>query len=139
MLRKGDCSSWVARACLRVPSKTASPVVFTNSVRRMESFSVRALVRRVKIRPPAMAERSAAAARPAQSQVLERGAVDGQDDEAGPTPFADGTETSGIAEPEFAATTVDLDCRSGEVLPSSGPACCGPTTEAEAAEPEAAA
>src|ERR1051326_3279182 len=46
--RYGDCSSCTARACFRVPSKTGSPVVFTNSVRRMESFSVSALVRRVK-------------------------------------------------------------------------------------------
>src|SRR5262249_39340941 len=36
----GDCSSCVASACLRVPSNTPSPVVFTKSVRSTESFSV---------------------------------------------------------------------------------------------------
>src|SRR5438874_7548732 len=70
MLRKGDCSSWVARACLSVPSKTGSPVVLMNSVRRTESFSVRALVRRVKTRPPAIAATRTAAAMPAHSPVL---------------------------------------------------------------------
>src|SRR5438874_12126564 len=70
MLRKGDCSSWVARACLSVPSKTGSPVVLMNSVRRTESFSVRALVRRGKMRPPAIAATRTAAAMPAHSPVL---------------------------------------------------------------------
>jgi hypothetical protein len=56
-------------------------VVFTNSVRRMESFSVRALVRFVKMRPPATATRRTAAATPAQSQVLELGAADAEEDE----------------------------------------------------------
>ena len=72
ILRNGDCSSCEARACLSVPSKTVSPVVFTNSVRRMESFSVRALVRRVKMRLPIAAASRAAAAIPAQNHVLER-------------------------------------------------------------------
>src|SRR5438477_12909391 len=70
MLRKGDCSSWVARACLSVPSKTGSPVVLMNSVRRTESFSVRALVRRAKMRPPAIAAMRMTAAVPAHSPVL---------------------------------------------------------------------
>src|SRR5579863_6992686 len=61
MLRNGDCCSCEASACLSVPSNTGSPVVFTNSVSRMESFSVRALVRRVKKRPTAAAAISTAA------------------------------------------------------------------------------
>src|SRR6266852_6467498 len=40
MFRYGDCSSCTASACFRVPSNTGSPVVFTKSARRMESFSV---------------------------------------------------------------------------------------------------
>src|SRR6266850_5386690 len=39
-------------ACLRVPSKTESPVVLTKSASRMESFSVRARARRVARKPP---------------------------------------------------------------------------------------
>ena len=42
----GDCSNCTASACLRVPSKTGSPVVFTKSAKRMESFSVRFRVER---------------------------------------------------------------------------------------------
>src|SRR5215467_8786268 len=72
MLRKGDWSSWEARACFSVPSKTASPVVFTNSVSKMESFSLRALVRRVNTRLEAVAASRTAAATPAQSHVFER-------------------------------------------------------------------
>jgi hypothetical protein len=34
-LRKGDSSSLTATACVRAPSKTSSPVVFTKSVRTM--------------------------------------------------------------------------------------------------------
>src|SRR6202041_3559130 len=39
MFRYGDCSNCTARACFRVPSKTASPVVFTKSASRTLSFS----------------------------------------------------------------------------------------------------
>ena len=42
-----------------------------NSVRRMESFSVRALVRRVKTRLPATAAMRIAAAMPIQNHFLE--------------------------------------------------------------------
>src|SRR5258706_14105028 len=70
MFRKGDCSSWEARACLSVPSKPGSPVVLTNSVRRMESFSVSALVRRVKPKPAATAAIKTAAMH-AHSHFLE--------------------------------------------------------------------
>src|SRR5437868_13520387 len=74
MFKYGDCSSCTASACLRVPSKTESPVVLTNSVSRMESFADSALVRRVKTRPPAIAERRTTAAMPAHNQVcLARG------------------------------------------------------------------
>src|SRR5271157_1904557 len=53
--RYGDCSSWTASACFRVPSKTASPVVLTKSARTTVSFSVSALARRErKNRPPPM-------------------------------------------------------------------------------------
>src|SRR5882757_7462952 len=67
----GDCSSCTASACLRVPSKTESPVVFTNSVRRIESFSVSALVRRVNTSPIAKATTTRPAI-PVQSQLFER-------------------------------------------------------------------
>ncbi len=40
MLRKGDCSRSTARACLRVPSKTGSPVELMKSARTTVSFSV---------------------------------------------------------------------------------------------------
>ena len=43
LFRYGDCSSCTASACFKVPSKTASPVVFTKSASRTESFSVSAL------------------------------------------------------------------------------------------------
>src|SRR6476620_9147201 len=100
MLRKGDCSSCVARACLRVPSKTGSPVVFTNSVSRMESFSVRALVRRVKTRPPATVARRTAAARPVQSHVLERGVADTGAEEAELVPLVEDADAAEICELE---------------------------------------
>src|ERR1039458_1631588 len=41
MLRNGDCSRSTARACLRVPSKTGSPVELVKSARTTVSFSVR--------------------------------------------------------------------------------------------------
>src|ERR1035441_4175648 len=54
IFRNGDCSSWTANACFRVPSKTGSPVVLTKSARTTVSFSVRALARRERRnRPPA--------------------------------------------------------------------------------------
>ena len=40
--RNGDCSSWIASACLSVPSKTGSPAVLTKSVTSTRSRSVRA-------------------------------------------------------------------------------------------------
>src|ERR1700733_15737171 len=40
MFRYGDCESCDARPCRSAPSNTGSPVVFVNSARTMESFSV---------------------------------------------------------------------------------------------------
>src|SRR4051812_22562513 len=51
--RYGDCSSCTANACFSVPSKTASPVVFTKSVNRMESFSVSVRALRLNKNPAA--------------------------------------------------------------------------------------
>src|ERR1700681_3801223 len=53
IFRNGDCSSWTASACFRVPSKTGSPVVLTKSASTTVSFSVSALARRErKNKPP---------------------------------------------------------------------------------------
>src|SRR5882724_3358748 len=94
----GDCSSCTASACLRVPSKTESPVVFTNSVRRIESFSVRALVRRVNTNPIASATTTRPAI-PIQSQFFERAGEVAVVDGAGFTLEALAT---GLAAPEAA-------------------------------------
>src|SRR5260370_42710161 len=81
----GDCSSCTASACLRVPSKTESPVVFTNSVRRIESFSVRALVRRVNTNPITNAKTTRPAI-PIQSRFFERAGEETPVDDAALTP-----------------------------------------------------
>src|SRR5580704_13593313 len=60
--RYGDSSSLTARACLRVPSKTGSPVVLTNSERTTVSLSVRARVWRGKAKIAAMATAASTAA-----------------------------------------------------------------------------
>src|SRR5882757_7144724 len=86
----GDCSSCTASACLRVPSKTESPVVFTNSVRRIESFSVRALVRRVNTNPIASATTTRPAI-PIQSQFFERAGEETPAEDAALTPEAPAT------------------------------------------------
>src|SRR5271165_5605124 len=64
MFRYGDCSSCTARACLSVPSKTASPVVLTKSASRTLSFSVSfADCFERKYKPPAMRAIKTTAAR----------------------------------------------------------------------------
>src|SRR5690242_18383844 len=101
----------------------------------MESFSVRALVRRVKVRPAAIAARSATAAIAPQSQVLERAGCTAEDAELTALTGAEETcepDDTGLATPP-ATELPDTE----EPEPWEGDSCAmGPESSAAGMEPE---